>query len=91
MNTKNAQNYQLAVLLFVENTKTWGALDQYKFYTCKMSTGDEPEIIGGWIETPDNAHGGLDVAWAFGKSPRLSEIAEQYISELEIKAGLYTG
>jgi hypothetical protein len=89
MNTPNFQNYTKAVRKFIEDSKEWGALDQYKFYTCEMTVG-EPEIVGAWKETPDNAHGGLDVAWAFGQNPTYTEYLEHYAQELEILlAGLY--
>lgn len=91
MNTKNFQNYKKTVRKFIEDTKEWGDVDSKKFYTCEMTTGVEPEIVADWKETPDNAHGGLDVQWAFGKSPTDIEILERYAQELELKAGLYTG
>ena len=42
---------------FAKDTKKWAALDEYKCYTTSP--------IDGWEETPDNAHGGIDVSWAF--------------------------
>ena len=42
---------------FSKDTKKWAALDEYKLYTTSP--------IDCWEETPDNAHGGIDVSWAF--------------------------
>ena len=42
---------------FARETKKWAALDEYKHYTTSP--------LDGWEETPDNAHGGIDVSWAF--------------------------
>lgn len=59
-------DYKNACLQFAEETKEWGSLDDYKLYTTDNS---------GWRESCDNAHGGLDVCWAFHQTPE--QIAEQ--------------
>lgn len=43
---------------FAEDSKSWYTFDIYKFYTTDNYSWD-------WKETCDNAHGGLDVSWAF--------------------------
>ena len=44
---------------FANDSRTWSALEESRFYTTDISL---------WIETPDNAHGGLDVSWAFHRT-----------------------
>ena len=46
---------------FAQETRNWSYLPVGRFFT----TNDSEE--SGWTETCDNAHGGLDVSWAFGK------------------------
>lgn len=49
-------NYANICKKFAANTAEWGGLDENSFYTTSYSS---------WAETSDNAHGGVDVSWAF--------------------------
>lgn len=51
------QEYVKSCIQFSHDTYKWAELDDTKFYTTTPN--------GGWEETCDNAHGGLDVSWAF--------------------------
>lgn len=42
---------------FAEDTKNLSSLDKDKRYTT--------DVVGGWSETTENEHGGMDVTWAF--------------------------
>ena len=50
------KEYTNICIKFAEDTAEWFALDNYKFYTTS---------IFGWKESCDNAHGGIDISWAF--------------------------
>lgn len=60
---------------FAAETKSWGALDHYKFYT---TTG------AGWEESCDNASGGIDVSWAFHQTAEKieREAAQRFVDLL---------
>ena len=66
---------------FSTDTAEWGGLDDYKYYTTAAN---------GWEETSDNAHGGVDVSWAFGLSAEgieqraAEELFEQLMNELDL-------
>ena len=57
---KIMERYTQSCLMFSYASESWGAVDPYKFYT-----SDRADY---WRETCDNAHGGLDVSWAFHKT-----------------------
>lgn len=57
---------------FAEDTKNWGKLNQYNFYTTNGLC---------WNESCDNNHGGLDISWAFHKT---SEYIEQEAPQIFI-------
>lgn len=69
--------YINAAIKFAEDTKEWGWLSEQQWYTTTNSTNN-------WIESSDNAHGGMDVSWAFHLSEK--EIRErapyQFINEI---------
>ncbi len=50
---------------FSEETKAWGNLNEYAYYT---TTGNS------WEESCDNASGGIDISWAFHESAEKIEI-----------------
>lgn len=54
------RDYAEACQIFSVETANWNSLDNNKFYT----TGTNCP----WVETADNAHGGIDVSWAFNES-----------------------
>lgn len=56
---------------FSSDTAEWGGLDEYNYYTTDAN---------GWVETSDNAHGGVDVSWAFHLSAE--EIEQRAAEEL---------
>ncbi len=66
----NLKEYIDSVKKFSKDTKDWGNLDKYNHYT---SDGSD------WKESSDNAHGGLDVSWAFHKDVTDDEIKENFI------------
>lgn len=49
-------NYLETCKKFAMDSMEWNKLDEYKYYTTDGNS---------YIETPDNAHGGFDVSWAF--------------------------
>ncbi len=53
------EEYTEICLRFAEDTKNDGALDDGRFFVTYR---------GGWMSSCDNAHGGIGVRWAFGKS-----------------------
>lgn len=53
----NLEEYILTCKNFAHDTQDWGGLIDCKFYTT--------DGVGCWDESFDNAHGGLDIAWAF--------------------------
>lgn len=55
----NYKEYLAACQNFAKASQSWERLDQSRFFTTRSV---EP---GGWCETCDNAHGGIDVSWAF--------------------------
>lgn len=70
----NLKDYEMSVRQFVEDSQEWGGLEEYKFYTSDYN---------GWTETSDNAHGGLDVSWAFQLNPTFEEIRDKFIELLK--------
>lgn len=50
------KDYIEATKNFSEETKAWGNLNEYAYYT---TTGNS------WEESCDNASGGIDISWAF--------------------------
>jgi len=53
------ENYLLACKKFAADSADWFAIDGCRFFTTDSYALDE------YIESCDNAHGGLDVSWAF--------------------------
>ena len=53
------EEYMEICVRFAEDTKNDGDLDDGRFFVTYR---------GGWISSCDNAHGGVGVRWAFGKS-----------------------
>lgn len=72
----NLNYYIEACKKFAEDTKEWGGLDRFKHYTSHDTDG--------WRETSDNAHGGIDVSWAFHafKSYIITHAAEKLLEYL---------
>ncbi len=70
------KEYTEKALRFAEDTKEWGGLDDSSFYT----TGQWDE----WEETSDNAHGGIDLSWAFHENQKFikENAAEYFIKNL---------
>lgn len=65
-------DYFEAVKTFCKDSAEWGGLDDNLYYTSDGSA---------WIETSDNANGGLDVSWAF-KAEVTKETAAEKFAEL---------
>lgn len=65
-------DYFETVKTFCKDSAEWGGLDGNLYY---MSDGN------GWIETSDNANGGLDVSWAF-KAEVTKEMVTEKFAEL---------
>ncbi len=53
------EEYTEICLRFAEDTKNDADLDEGRFFVTYR---------GGWISSCDNAHGGIGLRWAFGKS-----------------------
>ena len=53
----NLEEYTLTCKEFAHDTESWGGLTDCRFYTT--------DGVGCWDESCDNAHGGLDISWAF--------------------------
>ena len=53
------EEYTKICLNFAEDTKNDGDLDDGRFFVTYR---------GGWISSCDNAHGGIGLRWAFGKT-----------------------
>ena len=79
-------DYTQACIDFANDTSSWGALDEYQFYT---TTGN------GWEESCDNAHGGLSVRWAFHRSADeiMASASEEYRAQIaeELRAAIDDG
>lgn len=56
------KEYTEREIQFAKDTKEWGHLDKFSHYT----TGQWED----WEETSDNAHGGIDLSWAFHKNKK---------------------
>ncbi len=71
----SVQNYSEICKKFSSDTSDWSGLDNYSFYTTSGA---------GWEETSDNAHGGVDVKWAFHLSDEEIEMraAEELFEKL---------
>ena len=71
---ENVRHYADICKRFAADTKEWSRLDDSRFYTTNHS---------GWCESCDNAHGGLDVSWAFHlDEKRIEESAAEELFEL---------
>ena len=55
--------YAAACKNFSRNSQEWIGMDSRKFYTTSQTSE-------GWEESCDNAHGGLDVSWAFHRAEK---------------------
>ncbi len=53
------EEYTEICVRFAEDTKNDGDLDDGRFFVTYR---------GGWMSSCDNAHGGVGIRWAFGKS-----------------------
>lgn len=77
----SVKNYAEICKKFSYDTEEWGGLDGYKFYTTDGAS---------WEETSDNAHGGVDVSWAFHLTDEeiemraAEELLEQLMNELNL-------
>ena len=71
--TISFDDYRTACLTFAAATRDFGALNAFAHYTT-ADHGDD-ELGGNVVYSSDNAHGGLDVRWAFRQSD--SEIDRQ--------------
>ncbi len=77
----NVENYAEICKKFAHDTAGWGGLIEYNFYT---TDGSE------WVETSDNAHGGIDVKWAFHLTDAeiemraAEELFEKLMEEIEL-------
>ena len=68
------EEYTNICLRFAEDTKNDGDLDDGRFFVTWR---------GGWTSSCDNAHGGVGVRWAFGKSAEeIRRLAPQKFEEL---------
>ena len=68
------EEYTKICLRFAEDTKNDGDLDDGRFFVTWR---------GGWTSSCDNAHGGVGVRWAFGKSAEeICRLAPQKFEEL---------
>lgn len=67
--------YLNGALQFARDSKKWGGMMSGKFY---VTTGDN------WLDSCDNAEGGLDISWAFHeKADDIRAAAPQhFINEL---------
>ena len=70
-------DYRQSCKQFARETKDWATLDPYKFY----STHE----IDGWVETCDNAHGGIYLDWCFHLTDEEidQEITERLVESYE--------
>lgn len=81
INSDSVKNYAEICKRFSNDTAEWGGLDKYEFYTTNGAD---------WKETPDNAHGGVDVSWAFHlpadeiEMRAAKELLEQLMNELDL-------
>ena len=55
----SVEEYTEICVRFAEDTKNDGDLDDGRFFVTYR---------GGWMSSCDNAHGGVGIRWAFGKS-----------------------
>ncbi len=72
------KDYIEAAKTFAEDTKGWGNINEYAYYT---TTGN------GWDESCDNAAGGIDVSWAFHESTEKieKEAGQHFIDEIAVR------
>lgn len=81
INSDSVKNYAEICKSFSKDTSEWGGLDDFKFYTTDGAS---------WEETSDNAHGGVDVSWAFHlpddeiEMRSAEELLEQLMNELDL-------
>ena len=76
------KDYIDAAKTFAEDTKDWGNINQYAYYTTNGN---------GWDESCDNASGGLDISWAFHETDdKIEKEAGQHFID-EIAARLEQG
>lgn len=70
------KEYVESCVRFAHDTSKWPKLNGIKFYTTAPDCG--------WEESCDNAHGGLDVSWAFHESAEViaQEAAQRFINEI---------
>lgn len=69
--------YTKIAIKFAEDTREWGGISEFVWYTTTNNTND-------WVESSDNAHGGMDVSWAFHlPEKKIRELAPyRFINEI---------
>jgi hypothetical protein len=69
--------YTNIAIKFAEDTREWGGISEFVWYTTTNNTND-------WVESSDNAHGGMDISWAFHLTEnKIRELAPyQFINEI---------
>lgn len=69
--------YINVAIKFADDTREWGGLPEQGWYTTTNNTND-------WIESSDNAHGGMDISWAFHlPESKIRELAPyEFINEI---------
>lgn len=69
------KEYTTAAKRFSADSAGWGDISPYAFYT---TAGDR------WAETCDNAHGGLDISWAFHENAATieAEAPQRFLDQL---------
>lgn len=76
INNSSVQAYAEICKKFAADTAEWGNLDEFSFYTTNGSY---------WKESPDNAHDGVDVSWAFHMvAEKIEQQAAEQLYELLI-------
>lgn len=86
---ENIKKYEEICKCFATESSEWNRLDNLTFYTTASHS------YKGWKETSDNAHGGIDVSWAFHLKPEEieSRAAEELLKSLldEFQAAVSDG
>lgn len=69
------KDYIESAKTFAKETKDWGSLNEYAYYTTNGN---------GWDESCDNAPGGIDISWAFHESAEKieKEAGQHFINEI---------
>ena len=75
------EEYISGLKSFLESSQDWCGLEDSHFYSVSGRMG--------YYESSDNAYGGLDVSWAFHRSPSLHEVINTYIQLVEVDRANY--